>query len=530
MQFAFQDKDNLYLVFDYLTGGDLNYHLSKHKMFSEEQASKYKYNYIYITFLEFIIACVILGLSDLHTKQIIHCNIKPENIILDCNGYAYIADLSHSKKKGEKLTSNELHGNCCYVAPEVFLKGHTLIFVADYFSIGVLLHELLFGEAPNQNCTLKELKEFFISQELVVNEDYSQEITEECINFMNELFEKKYKNRLGYEGGLNELKEHSWFDGFNWEKLKTKKMVASFIPSSSKDNFNSALHKELYMNQIRQIQTQPKSSSRSVASQQYNNYNYIRNDDNNKRIQKPKENDSESSNTSNSRNRNKKKKKLHLLQKVSSSSLELDDDSSSSRSNEISSLIDKNDAYLPSNIKRNSLILNSPSRFNYKYNNTPVNNALTPLHNYNNFVRKHNRHSETTLPKIISPKGSTGLPSIVEETHHNHKNEYHPFVKNKFFNYNIEDHLQKEENIVSPFKYAADQIQSNVSRHSLNKRKTIKSNDINSLNIDDETVGDLNLQSQMRQRKNAKNNTTRDGIRLRSERRRSFFDFTSSIN
>lgn len=46
MQFAFQDKDNLYLVFDYLTGGDLSYHLSKHKMFSEEQASKYKYTYI----------------------------------------------------------------------------------------------------------------------------------------------------------------------------------------------------------------------------------------------------------------------------------------------------------------------------------------------------------------------------------------------------------------------------------------------------------------------------------------------------
>jgi hypothetical protein len=290
------------------------------------------------------------------------------------------------------------------------------------------------------------------------------------------------------------------------------------------------------MNQIRQIQTQPRSSSRSVASQYYNNYSYIRNDDNNnnKHIQKPKENDNESSNTSNSQNRNKKKKKLHLLQKVSSSSLELDDDSSSSRSNEIGSLIDKNDAYLPSNIKRNSLIINSPTRFNYKYSNTPVNNGLTPLHNYNNFVRKHKRHSETTLPKIISPKRSTGLPSIVEETNHNHnhnyKHEYYPFVKNKFFNYNIEDHLQNEENIVSPFKYAADQIQSNVSRHSLNKRKTIKSNDINSLNIDDETVGDLNLQLQMRQRRNAKNKTTRDEIRLRSERRRSFFDFTSSIN
>ena len=408
-----------------------------------------------------------------------------------------------------------------------------MTFAADYFSIGVLLHELLFGEAPNQNSTLKELKEFFISQELTVNEDYSQEITEECMNFMNELFVKKYKVRLGYKGGLKELKEHSWFDGFNWEELETKEMVSSFIPSSSKDNFNSSLHKEQYMKQLKQIQSQAKNSARTVASQYYDNYNYIRNNVtyNNKHKQKANKNDNDKSN---SQRRNNKKNKLHLLKKISSSSFELDE-SSSSKSNDFSSIIDKNDAYLPSNIKRNSLIINSPNKFNYKYNSksqNDINNGSTPLHNYINFVRKYNKRSETTLPKIISPKGSTGLPSIIEESSHNNpKNDLHPLVNNKFFNYNIEDHLQKEENIVSPFKYAADQIQSNVQRHSLNKRKTVKLNEtnLNHLNIDDSAT-DLNLHSHIRHRRDAKTNTTKEGVRLRNERRKSFFDFTSSIN
>ena len=54
------------------------------------------------------------------------------------------------------------------------------------------------------------------------------------MNFMSELFVKKYQIRLG---GLDELKNHSWFNGFNWEELETKEIVASFIPSSSTDKF-----------------------------------------------------------------------------------------------------------------------------------------------------------------------------------------------------------------------------------------------------------------------------------------------------
>ena len=69
IKFAFQDYDNLYLGMDYLVGGDVRYHLSKVKKFSEEQS-------------KFILACTILALDYIHTNNIIHRDLKPENLVL----------------------------------------------------------------------------------------------------------------------------------------------------------------------------------------------------------------------------------------------------------------------------------------------------------------------------------------------------------------------------------------------------------------------------------------------------------------
>jgi serine/threonine protein kinase len=73
MQYAFQDYDNLYLVMDLLTGGDLRYHISRHRRFSEEQT-------------RFFVACIVLGLEYVHTNKVIHRDIKPENLVLDERG------------------------------------------------------------------------------------------------------------------------------------------------------------------------------------------------------------------------------------------------------------------------------------------------------------------------------------------------------------------------------------------------------------------------------------------------------------
>ena len=105
MYYAFQDKEYLYLVMDLLPGGDLRYHISIHKKFSEEQT-------------RFFICGIILSLEYIHSKGIIHRDIKPENLVLDAKGYVRLTDFGIAKKIKED-NSNETSGTPGYMSPEV---------------------------------------------------------------------------------------------------------------------------------------------------------------------------------------------------------------------------------------------------------------------------------------------------------------------------------------------------------------------------------------------------------------------------
>ena len=234
MHFAFQNKDNLYIVLDLMKGGDLRYQLIHNGSFTEEQTSKNVY--VIINYIEFIIACVILGVEDIHKRGLIHRDIKPENILLDHNGYARITDFGISQYQSEINNSKKIIGTLGYMAPETILKRKQSYNV-DYFSIGILTYELLYGDIPYQGDNITQAKEFFISQDIKLNvRSLPVHYSPEVYDFINSLIKRKPKKRLGYYEGINELKQHKWFKHFNWNALKHFKLEAPFIPSEQ-DNY-----------------------------------------------------------------------------------------------------------------------------------------------------------------------------------------------------------------------------------------------------------------------------------------------------
>lgn len=130
MHFAFQDFENLYLVLDYLIGGDLRYHISKQKKFSEEQT-------------KFFIACLLLSFEYIHGNNILHRDIKPENMVIDDVGYVRITDFGIAKLFSRD-NSSETSGTPGYMAPEVMCaQNHTI--AVDYFALGVFGYEFMNG-------------------------------------------------------------------------------------------------------------------------------------------------------------------------------------------------------------------------------------------------------------------------------------------------------------------------------------------------------------------------------------------------
>lgn len=129
--FAFNDRDNLYLVMDLLPGADLRCRMAYHSKFSEEQA-------------KFLIACIITALDYVHKKKIFHRDIKPENLVFDEKGYLRLTDFGIARAEHSKQ-SLDASGTPGYMAPEVLCKQiHS--YPVDFYAVGIMAHELMLGK------------------------------------------------------------------------------------------------------------------------------------------------------------------------------------------------------------------------------------------------------------------------------------------------------------------------------------------------------------------------------------------------
>ena len=144
MHYAFQDRDNLYLVMDFLSKGDLRFHLCQTRTFDERTT-------------RFFIACLVQGLQYIHSQNFIHRDIKPENLVLDDVGYLRITDFGIARAHRPE-NAEDTSGTPGYMAPEVMNRqNHS--YLADYFAVGVIAFECMMGYRPYVGRTRQEIKD-----------------------------------------------------------------------------------------------------------------------------------------------------------------------------------------------------------------------------------------------------------------------------------------------------------------------------------------------------------------------------------
>ena len=221
---AFQDYENLYLLMEFFSGGDLRYQFNSDHTFTENE-------------IKFFISCLLLSLEYIHSNNIIHRDIKPENLVFDGKGYLHLTDFGIAKIINEQNIS-DTSGTPGYMAPEV-IQGKNHSFPVDFFAIGVIGYELLIGHRPYRGKNRKEIKKMMSLGEddiLIKEEDNKDnEWSSQCINFINRCLRKNVEMRIGYHFGIKELKAHNWFNDLDWKKLYNKKLETSFIPKDEKN-------------------------------------------------------------------------------------------------------------------------------------------------------------------------------------------------------------------------------------------------------------------------------------------------------
>jgi len=223
MHYAFQDRENLYLVIDIMQGGDLRYHFAKHRKFTEEQT-------------KFFIACMLLSLEYLHGKSILHRDIKPENLVFDDDGYMRITDLGIARVWNPD-NAKDTSGTPGYMAPEVMCRQNHGVAV-DYFAVGVIGYECMYGKRPYVGKNRKEIRDHILSKQVQIRRnEVPPGWSLEAADFINKLIQRKPINRLGLNGP-EEVKGHVWFRDYKWDELLGRRVKSPFVPPKE-DNFDA---------------------------------------------------------------------------------------------------------------------------------------------------------------------------------------------------------------------------------------------------------------------------------------------------
>ena len=215
LKFSFQTPTDLYLVTDYMSGGELFWHLQKEGRFQEARA-------------KFYIAELILSLQHLHEHDIVYRDLKPENILLDANGHIALCDFGLSKANlTQDDTTNTFCGTTEYLAPEVLLDEQGYTKMVDFWSLGVLVFEMCCGWSPFYAEDTQQMYKNIAFGKVRFPRDA---LSTEGRNFVKGLLNRNPKHRLGAKDDAKELMAHPFFADVDWDALCSKRVIPPFKP------------------------------------------------------------------------------------------------------------------------------------------------------------------------------------------------------------------------------------------------------------------------------------------------------------
>uniref|UniRef100_A0A3B3SMT8 non-specific serine/threonine protein kinase n=1 Tax=Paramormyrops kingsleyae TaxID=1676925 RepID=A0A3B3SMT8_9TELE len=214
LKYAFQTHDRLCFVMEYANGGELFFHLSRERVFTEDRARFYG-------------AEIVSALEYLHSRNVVYRDLKLENLMLDKDGHIKITDFGLCKEGiTDGATMKTFCGTPEYLAPEV-LEDNDYGRAVDWWGLGVVMYEMMCGRLPFYNQDHERLFEQILMEEI----RFPRNLSPEARALLAGLLKKDPKQRLGgCPDDAKEVMTHKFFVSINWQDVLQKKLIPPFKP------------------------------------------------------------------------------------------------------------------------------------------------------------------------------------------------------------------------------------------------------------------------------------------------------------